>query len=196
METHASLRWLRLVPGQHAEEAVAQVLPLQVRRREAAPLVDVHGHHRVPEGAELLALDDRGPVGLPTAIRPHKVFWAVDLHHDALAREHNVGGVPPGVAQYDVLLAKQWRVRRCLKGRGTLGAIPQQLQSGCRGPRARFGGGYRRFEMRLRLVLGNGRHLPPLLKFLMNQRRWPNRVPSQGTPQRSPLGPPQQGSSQ
>ena len=45
--------------------------------------------------------------------------------------------------------------RLCLKERGTLGAIPQQLQSGCRGLRARFGGGYCRFEMRLRLVLGN-----------------------------------------
>ena len=45
--------------------------------------------------------------------------------------------------------------RLCLKGRTTLGAIPQQLQSGCRGLRARFGGGFRRFEMRLRLVLGS-----------------------------------------
>ena len=44
------------------------------------------------------------------------------------------------------------QVRLCLKGRG---AIPQPLQSGCPGLRARSGGGYRRFEMRLRLVLGN-----------------------------------------
>ena len=34
---------------------------------------------------------------------------------------------------------------------------------------------------------GHCSHLPPLLKFLVNQRWWPNHVPSQGTPQRSPL---------
>ena len=44
------------------------------------------------------------------------------------------------------------------------------------------------------------RHLPLLLKFILNQRWWPSFVQSQGTPRRSPPPPPkgllQQGRSQ